>query len=297
MTPSPASGTSSPMPSCVSFRLREVCRRQVRPRQGFGGHVAGVTVIAAACLALSVGARVRAQQNPAEHPGQYAQADVEAGSRLYSAQCQQCHGLNGDQITGVDLRRGQFRRASSDEDLARVIANGVPGTAMPPFALQPPEINSVIAFIRAGFDPAGTAVKVGNAARGRQLFDGKGTCVSCHRVNGRGPRVAPDLSDVGAVRSPGSLQRSLLDPSSQMMPINRPVRIVTKDGKTIAGRRLNEDTFTVQVIDQQERLVSLEKSNIKSMTVETTSTMPSFAGKLTDEEISDIVAYLLSLRG
>jgi putative heme-binding domain-containing protein len=250
---------------------------------------------AAACLVLSLG--LRAQQNPQEHPGQYSQADVEAGSRLYSAQCQQCHGLTGDQVAGIDLRRGQFRRASSDEDLARVIATGVPGTAMPPFALQPPEIISVIAFIRAGFDPAGTAVKVGNAARGRQVFEGKGTCTSCHRVNGRGPRVAPDLSDVGAARSPGSLQRSLLDPSSQMMPINRPVRIVTKDGKTITGRRLNEDTFTVQVIDEQERLVSLEKSTIKSMTVETRSTMPAFAGKLTEDEISDVIAYLLTLRG
>jgi putative heme-binding domain-containing protein len=258
---------------------------------------ARAVLIAVACLVLAFAARVAAQQNPQEHPGQYSQADVEAGSRLYSAQCQLCHGLTGDQVTGIDLRRGQFRRVSSDEDLARVITTGVQGTAMPPFALQPTEVNSVIAFIRAGFDPAGTAVKVGNAARGRELFAGKGACASCHRVNGRGPRVAPDLSDVGAVRSPGSLQRSVLDPSSQMMPINRPVRIVMKDGKTIAGRRLNEDTFTVQVIDEQERLVSVDKSAIKSMTVETKSTMPAYQGKLTADEISDVIAYLLTLRG
>ena len=36
-----------------------------------------------------------------------------------------------------------------------------------------------------------------------------------------------------------------------MMPINRPVRIVTKDGRTITGRRLNEDTYTVQLIDDR----------------------------------------------
>src|ERR1041384_1720365 len=250
--------------------------------------ISRLTALAAACLVLAAGLGAGAQQNPAEHPGQYSQADIEAGSRLYSAQCQQCHGLTGDQVTGIDLRRGQFRRANSDQDLAKVITGGVPGTAMPPFALQPPEVNSVIAFVRAGFDPAGTAVKVGNAARGRQVFEGKGGCTSCHRVDGRGPRVAPDLSDVGAARSPGSLQRSLLDPSSQMMPINRPVRIVMKDGKTVGGRRLNEDTFTVQVIDEQERLVSVDKSAIKSMTVETKSTMPSVAGKLTNDEISDV---------
>jgi cytochrome c oxidase cbb3-type subunit III len=248
----------------------------------------------AAALVSAPGATLLAQD---QHPGQYTQADIEAGSRLYSAQCQQCHGLNGDQVTGIDLRRGQFRRVNSDEDLAKVITGGVPGTAMPPFSLQPPEVAGVIAFIRAGFDPAGTAVKVGNASRGRTVFEGAGQCATCHRVNGTGPRVAPDLSDIGAARSPASLHRSITDPSSQMMPINRSVRIVLKDGRTVSGRRLNEDTFTVQVIDEGERLQSIDKSSIKSMTVETKSTMPAYAGRLTPEQISDVVAYLLTLKG
>jgi putative heme-binding domain-containing protein len=238
-----------------------------------------------------------AQQSPQEHPGQYSQADVEAGSRLYSSQCQACHGPTGDQITGIDLRRGQFRRSTSDEDLAKVITTGVAGTAMPPFSLQSTEVASVIAFIRAGFDPAGTAVKVGNAARGRQLFEGKGTCTSCHRVNGTGPRVAPDLSDIGAARTPAALQRTLLDPSSGMMPLNRPVRVVMKDGRTLTGRRFNEDTFTVQLIDQQEKLHSLEKKDIRTLEVQTVSPMPSFNGKLTTDELSDVIAYLITLKG
>ena len=257
-----------------------------------GRRVAAVfTALWAAAIAVA------AQQNPQEHPGQYSQADIEAGSRLYSAQCQLCHGTNGDQVTGIDLRRGQFRRSTSDEDLTRVITTGVTGTAMPPFSMQAAEVSSVIAFIRAGFDPAGTAVKVGNAARGRQLFEGKGGCNTCHRVNGSGPRVAPDLSDVGAARTPATLQRSLLEPSAVMQPINRPVRITMKDGRTFTGRRFNEDTFTVQLIDQQERLLSLEKKDIKTLDVQTTSPMPSFNGKLTTEEISDVIAYLVSLKG
>jgi len=260
--------------------------------RSFGRHVAAAAI--ALCCA---GASRAAQQNPQEHPGQYSQADVEAGSRLYSAQCQLCHGPNGEQVTGIDLRRGQFRRSTSDEDLAKVITTGVTGTAMPPFSLQATEVTSVIAFIRAGFDPAGTAVKVGNAARGRQLFEGKGTCTTCHRVNGSGPRVAPDLSDVGAARTPATLQRSLLEPSAVMQPINRPVRVTMKDGRTFTGRRFNEDTFTVQLIDQQERLLSLEKKDIKALDVQTTSPMPSFNGKLTTEEISDVIAYLITLKG
>jgi hypothetical protein len=82
-----------------------------------------------------------------------------------------------------------------------------------------------------------------------------------------------------------------------MQPINRPVRIVMKDGRTITGRRFNEDTFTVQLIDQQERLLSLDKTDIKTLDVQTTSPMPSFNGKLTTEEISDVVAYLITLKG
>jgi putative heme-binding domain-containing protein len=253
--------------------------------------------VAVFLVAVAARAGIGAQVASSEHPGQYSQADIDAGSRLYSGQCQQCHGLNGDQISGIDLRRGVFRRSNSDEDLAKVITTGVPGTAMPPFAFQPQEVTSVIAFIRAGFDPAGTAVRVGNAGRGRELFFGKAQCSTCHRVNGSGPRVAPDLSEIGSVRGPAALQRSLMDPSSQMMPINRPVHIVLKDGKTINGRRLNEDTLTVQVLDDHEQLMSIDKSTIKAMNVDTKSSMPAFAGRLTPDEISDVIAYLLTLKG
>ena len=91
--------------------------------------------------------------------------------------------------------------------------------------------------------------------------------------------------------------RSLTDPVSQMMPINRPVRAVTRDGTVINGRRLNEDTYTVQLIDDQERLVSLTKADLRELTVLTSSPMPSYRSRLADEEIADVVAYLLTLKG
>jgi len=168
---------------------------------------------------------------------------------------------------------------------------------MPPFALQQPELTGVIAFIRSGLDRTAATARVGNPLPGRALFDGKGACASCHRVNGVGSHVAPDLSDIGSARSAGALQQALLDPTPVMMPINRPVRIVMKNGTTITGRRLNEDTYTVQVIDDRERLLSIAKADITRLIVETKSTMPSYGGKLTPEEISDLVAYLLSLKG
>src|SRR5205823_13356591 len=112
-----------------------------------------------------------------------------------------------------------------------------------------------------------------------------------------GSRVAPDLSDIGAVRSAGSLQRSLMDPASQMFPINRPIRVVTRDGKVINGRRLNEDTYSVQLIDDQERLVSLTKADLREYAIATTSPMPSIKSTLSDEVLADVMAYLLPLKG
>lgn len=244
---------------------------------------------------LLVQAGTAAAQPAQDH--QYTSADIEAGSRLYANQCTLCHGPNGDGINGVDLRRGVFRRVVSDDDLGKVITDGVSAAGMPGFKFQAAELTSVIAFIRAGFDPSGTAVKVGDPSRGRTLFAGKGGCASCHRVNGVGPRTAPDLSDIGAVRTASALQRSLLDPTSGMLPINRPVRAVTKDGTTIRGRRLNEDTYTVQLIDDQERLVSLEKSELRDYELGRTSPMPPATRSLGADEVADVVAYLLSLKG
>jgi len=82
-----------------------------------------------------------------------------------------------------------------------------------------------------------------------------------------------------------------------MLPINRPVRAVTADGTVINGRRLNEDTYSVQLIDDQERLISLEKAELHEYTILTTSQMPSYAEVFTEEEIADVLAYLRVLKG
>ena len=248
-----------------------------------------------AAVAAFAAAPAGAQLN--QDHGQYSRTDIEAGQRLYGPQCQVCHGATGDGVPGIDLRLGKFRRVTSDEDIARIVTTGIPGVGMPPFKFQTAEITSLVAFIRAGFDPASASVRVGNPDRGRALFAGKAECASCHRVNGRGPRLAPDLSDIGAIRTLAALQRAVLEPNESLLPIHRPVRVVTKSGETIRGRRLNEDTFTVQLIDDKERLRSLEKSNLKQYTVETAAAMPSARGKLTDDELADLIAYLTSLKG
>ena len=245
----------------------------------------------------TIGLTVASAQGPIPtHDNPYADADIAYGATVYAAKCVTCHGAQGDAIGGVNLRSGTFRNAVMDRDLERFIRNG--STAgMPAFALDAADMAGIVAYLRNmnAFDAA--TVKTGDEARGRAIFLGKGACTGCHRVDLDGSLVGPNLSDIGAVRSAGSLQRSLVDPTSQMMPINRPVRVVTKDGTTITGRRLNEDTYSVQLIDERERFHSLLKADLREFTISKTSTMPSFKGTLSEAEIADVIAYLLSLKG
>jgi putative heme-binding domain-containing protein len=231
-----------------------------------------------------------------DHSGVYPEMDVQNGALLYGANCAQCHGANGDGVPGVDLKAG-IRRAATDQDLARLITTGIPGTAMPATRFGNPETTAVVAYLRTMRDFNAPKVMVGNPASGHGLFDGKAGCIACHRVDLKGSRSAPDLTEIGASRAADALWKSLLDPTSTMRPINRPVRIVTKDGRTINGRRLNEDTYSVQIIDDHEQLMSLMKSDLREFTVLKTSSMPSYKDTLTQQEIADIVSYLVTLKG
>jgi putative heme-binding domain-containing protein len=116
-------------------------------------------------------------------------------------------------------------------------------------------------------------------------------------VRAKGSHLGPDLTDIGAIRNAARLERSILDPSETILPQHRIVRAVTKQGATFTGRRLNEDTDTIQLIDDRERLVSLAKSDLRELTVLKASPMPSYQGKLSSQELADLVAYLLSLKG
>jgi putative heme-binding domain-containing protein len=234
--------------------------------------------------------------NAQQRAGQYAQTDIERGSRLYGANCSVCHGANGDGVPNIDLRSGKFRTVTSDEDLGRVIVTGVPAVGMPPHNFDGTELAGLVAYIRNMRDAGGTAGRAGDASRGRAIFEGKGNCLSCHRVNGNGSRTAPDLSGIGSSRSREVLETTLSDPTAAMIPINRPVHAVTKEGKVINGRRLNEDTYSVQLMDDHEHLVALLKSDLKEFTVSKVSPMPSYKNQLSAAELGDLIAYLLSLK-
>ena len=232
----------------------------------------------------------------AQDHAEYSPTDIEYGITVYRAQCAVCHGEAGDEIAGVDFRSGQLRRASSDRELRQLIQDGIPGTGMLAFDLDTAEMTGVVAYLR-NWNYEVDAISLGDAARGQALFEGKADCLSCHRVKNRGPRVAPDLTAIGTARPPSSLRRTLLDPTGTMRPINRPVELVLADGTRVTGRRLNEDTYTVQLIDDQERLRSYDKDQLQEFTVLTESPMPAYGDLLDDQELADLLAYLVSLKG
>jgi putative heme-binding domain-containing protein len=222
--------------------------------------------------------------------------EVIEGERLFQASCAVCHGPEGNAVPGIDFAQGRFKRAANDEDIEQFLANGIPGTAMPPFDLKPRQVSWLIAYLRSMRVIAASPAD-GDAARGRALFEGQGGCTQCHRIDRNGSRVGPDLSEIGRVRGASSLEQSILEPGAAILPEHLYIRAVTRDGVTITGRRLNEDPNTVQIIDTRERLIGLNKADLREYKLVTTSVMPSYRGKLSNSEVADIVKYLSTRKG
>ena len=222
-------------------------------------------------------------------------ADLLDGERAYGTTCVNCHGPNGDVIAGINLLTGQFRRPYTDAELAGVIRNGIPNTAMPPSTMSAEQAAKLVSYLRSSAKTKSTPLVTGDATRGKAVYDGKGGCASCHRIGGTGSRVGPDLSRVGQGRRTAELELALVDPNADVQPQNRFYRVVLKDGTTVTGRLLGHDTFNVQMIDTKEQLRSFVKADAREHGF-IDSPMPSFRARLSPQELADIVAYLQSLK-
>ena len=76
------------------------------------------------------------------------------------------------------------------------------------------------------------------------------------------------------------------------------VTALTADGRTIVGVPMNEDTFTVQIMDTTERIQGYEKDKLKAVANGVRSAMPVFgSNRLSDPDLEDLVRYLQTLRG
>lgn len=257
-------------------------------------HHTSAWIGAAWALALLLAPAVFAQQH------NYSEGEIEDGTFMYRTTCVGCHGPDGNLVSGIDLVRGKFRRISRDEEYITVIINGIPGTGMPPSAMLPVQAYNIIGYLRkmnASEQGKSIAAAAGDAVRGKALFEGKGTCNSCHRVNGEGSRSGPDLSDAGAALRAIEIETSILDPDARISDNARPFRVEKKDGTAITGLLLNQDTFSVQLRDSKGRLASFTKSDLRRFEFLDKSPMPSYRGAFSPQELADLLAHLTSLKG
>jgi putative heme-binding domain-containing protein len=248
-------------------------------------------------LQFAIGAALLLASMPSTAQHDHSPEDIESGALLYRDACASCHGPEGNAIDGTDLSRGKFRRATTDGDLATIITEGIPNTAMPPSNLSRFEIRPIVAYLRSLSTTPPRQSGEGDAARGQALFEGKGGCLKCHSVHGKGGRLGPNLNEIGAIRRGADLERSVLDPNARVLVVNRLVKLVTRDGTAVTGRRMNEDTHYILLIDSNDRLLSLSKDSLRAFQVETVSPMPPYQDKFSSQELSDLITYLASLRG
>jgi putative heme-binding domain-containing protein len=218
--------------------------------------------------------------------------DVAAGAKTFRSHCAACHGLSGEGGRGPNLAAGVFYHGGSDADLLKTISDGVPGTEMPGLFYSADRIVQVIAYIRSLSTQPRSAATNGRISEGESIYRVTG-CAQCHRVKGEGGRLGPDLTAVGRLRSTEYLRQSIVEPDADVPQRYWIVKTKAADGTAISGFRLNEDTYTVQILDVDGNLRSCNKT--EPFTIEKKSLMPSYKGRLSAEQIEDLVAYLASL--
>ena len=224
--------------------------------------------------------------------------DLADGKKIFDSQCAWCHGTEGTGGTGPNLQRTTLRNAATDAALAQVVRNGIPGTEMPSFAIA---LTERMAWQTAAYVKSLGRTKSkplpGAAARGSTLYGSNG-CASCHIVSGNGGALGPELTRIGTLRGPSYLRDALVKPAATHPPGYLVVRATRADGSEVRGVRVNEDVFFVLIRDGSGTVHSLEKSTLTKLARQLeASLMPSYASRLSDAQLDDMVAYLSGLRG
>jgi len=234
--------------------------------------------------------------------------DAAQGERLFKLHCAGCHGPKGEGGKGPNLAMSRLARSPAEEELIKVITDGIDGTQMPTSRLDKDQIKEVAAFVRHLGVLTPETVS-GNAKQGEQLYFSKGNCAQCHAIKGRGGASGPDLTEIGLRRGSAYLRLALTNPEADVPKgfssfgpdISIPqnfllVRVVTKNGLSLTGVRVNEDTFSIQLRDSSDQVHSFFKSDLTELHKDWgKSPMPSYREVFSNAELDDVVAFLASL--
>ena len=265
---------------------------------------AGVSCLAFSILAAGVDSRPGPPESnlPPVGTSPAPARDLARGKRLFEGQCGRCHGVLGGGGTGPNLRRPKLRRAPDADSLFDLIRTGIPAAGMPfTFAMTDAEVRDVVAYVlslgRVPPEPL-----PGDPAKGRLVYR-KAECGNCHIVAGQGGNLGPELTDVGGRRGVAFLRGAVAHPgkdravTAEGFATYVPVLAAAKDGRVLRGIRVNEDTFTIQLRDTDNRLYSLQKSDLEALHKLDGSVMPGYDKTLSPSDLDDLVSYLASLKG
>ena len=256
-----------------------------------------IAVMKAVLIVLATGLAFAADEDGKKIKLPTGRTDLARGEKLYQGHCSLCHGTQGGGGRGPVLAQPKLRRAADDDSLVKVIEEGILGTEMPgAWQMNEREIRQVASYVRS-LGRVSVKPVPGDVTNGGRIYQGKGGCATCHMIKGNGGLMGPDLSGVGLRRSAVYLRDAILNPESAVPDDFLQVRVVPQQGATITGVRLGEDSFSIELRDYSGRMHSIRKRDLKEILKDRgKSPMPSFQDKLSDAELTDLVAYLASLR-
>ncbi len=215
---------------------------------------------------------------------------LETGHALFQKTCSACHGSEAKGGRGPDLTTGRWKWGSSDADILRNILTGIPGTQMPAFAMPEDDGRAIVAWLRS-LRNAGPEERItGDARAGRTLFFGAAGCSRCHMFGGQGGRLGPNLSRIGEEKNAAELRKAITDPNESLREGYQTAEVRTADGTAIRGVIKNEDTFSLQMMDEGEKLHMFRKADLKEVTRPQRSLMP--APNLSVVDVDNLIAFL-----
>ncbi len=228
----------------------------------------------------------------------YAQTppDSAIGRKIFESQCALCHGQTGGGGRGPSLNRPALKHAEGDDDLRKVIQNGIEPEMPGAWQLNPHEVASVAVYVRSLGSVAPEKL-AGDAGRGERVYQRSG-CAGCHMIGGEGGGFGPELGSVGARRSAAFLHQKLLRPGESLPEDFEYLMVTPAAGGAVRGIRISEDSFTVQMRDAGGRIHSFRKSELRELRrLEHETPMPGYEKQVSAPDLDDLVAYLAGLRG
>jgi putative heme-binding domain-containing protein len=218
---------------------------------------------------------------------------IEAGRLLFASGCAACHGSEGQGGRGPNLRERVYWHPVDDETLYRAIEKGIPAGGMPSANLPEDQTWQVVAFVKSLTSPAIENNAPGNPRAGEELFWGHAGCGGCHRVQGRGGKLGPDLSNIGGSRAIPQLHQAIVDPDAEISPGYQGAQVLLKNGKSLRGVARNRTNYSIQLQDGDGALHLISMNDVAQITLAKNSLMPKdYRARLSAADIEDIVAYL-----